>query len=461
MVELLTERLVSFIESNKLKEVMIQWKQIKLNRLNLLSENLIIKSKTDMNIMKQEIMTESIQREERTKNEKEVNELARKLAAEMQGEKPNEKAMRKRFDEMWNSWLDNLNLNFLEHTISVKDQIEKLLAEEYPSELVFMSRTRIDKDHDHEIEHAKLEGSIQSNMIKNEHMSIRKTLDSNIQGRNEITKQDTRFDTVYVHEVLNIIASDFKSHNDHCSNDYKFNLHSTYRALIIDRVVSHITQVFAGLDQRYQSKHSPRGRLEEYKRTVWTLFVNLVEQKTEDMIIAGFIKEALSERVSEQVSELISIMAVEKILLSFSQEKYSLMKAIMIDLANAGNFERYMYFIKEPASFARKWVSDFMYKEIFHIKTDGVHHYGLCARSRTQQIFEMLSRGISKTSQILKVEESLEISKWVETLTDIINESDILPLSKEHFVHVLDRHVSDHLNFKRVILDEMGKVEQS
>lgn len=485
MVELLTERLISFIESNKLKEVMIQWKQVKLNRLNLLSENLLIKSKTDMNIMKQEIITESIQRAERTKYEKEVNELARKLAVEMQGEKPDDKTMRVRFDEMWNSWLDNLNLNFVEHTISVKDQIEKLLAEEYPSELVFMSRTRIDSNHDHEIEHTKLEGSIQSNIVKNEHMSIRKTLDVNIQGEEsmdifkeqavhvtngifqkidirleEITKQDTRFDTVYVHEVFNIIASDFKSHNDHCSNDYHFNLHSTYRALIIDRVVSHMIQVFAELDQRYQSKHSPRGRLEEYKRTVWTLFVNLVEQKTEDMIIAGFIKEALSERATEQVSVLIPIMAVDKVLLSFSQEKYSLMKAIMIDLANAGNFERYISFIKEPASFARKWVSDFMYKEIFHINTDGVHHYGLCARSRTQRIFEMLSRGISETSKTLKVEENLDISQWVETLTGIIQESGVLPLSKEHFVHVVGRNVSDHLNFKRVILDEMGKVEQ-
>lgn len=485
MVEKLTERLVSFIENNKLKEVMIQWKQIKLNRLNLLSENLIIKSKTDMNIMKQEIMADSIQRGERIKYEKEVNELARKLAAEMQGEKPNEEAMRVRFDEMWNNWLDNLNMNFVEHSFSVRDQIEKLLAEEYPSELVFMSRTRIDSDHDHEIKHAKLEGCIQSNMIKNEHMSIRKTLDSNTQGEepmdiykeqavhvtdgilrkidmrlDELTKQDTRFDTVYVHEVLNIIASDFKSHNDHFSNDYKFNLHSTYRALLIDRVVIHITQTFTYLDQRYQSKHSPRGRLEEYKRTVWTLFVNLVEKKTEDMVIAGFIKEAFSEMVTEHVSLMIPMKAVDKVLVSFSQEKYSLMKAIMIDLANDGNFERYMSFIKEPASFARKWVSDFMYEEIFHIKTDGVHHYGVFARSQTQKIFEVLSRGISQTSQILKLEECLDISKWVETLTGILQESDILPLTKEHFVHVLDRHVSDPVNFKRVILDEMGKVEQ-
>jgi hypothetical protein len=49
------------------------------------------------------------------------------------------------------------------------------------------------------------------------------------------------------------------------------------------------------------------GQMEEYRRTAWTLFKNLVESKTGDMVAVGFFKEATMLKVKEHVSDLIRL----------------------------------------------------------------------------------------------------------------------------------------------------------
>jgi hypothetical protein len=60
-------------------------------------------------------------------------------------------------------------------------------------------------------------------------------------------------------------------------NEYKFNLPTTYRAMIMNHVVQYVTVIFTTLNNKYDCKHSARGQMEEYGRTAWTMFKNLVE----------------------------------------------------------------------------------------------------------------------------------------------------------------------------------------
>jgi hypothetical protein len=108
---------------------------------------------------------------------------------------------------------------------------------------------------------------------------------------NELVCQDIRFDISYVNEILNIIYNDVQNHNEHTLNEYTFNLQTTYRAMIMNHVVQYVTVIFTTLNNKYDSKHSPRGQMEEYRRTAWTLFKNLVESKTGDMVAVGYLKK--------------------------------------------------------------------------------------------------------------------------------------------------------------------------
>ncbi|VDI83409.1 Hypothetical predicted protein [Mytilus galloprovincialis] len=474
------ERLVSFIETSNLTEVMNQWKEEKLRRMNLLSENLIVQTKTDLNKIKDEIKAKKIQTEERVKYEKNINELARKLARDLKGVQPSIEAIKQKFDQMWNIWLNELHFSDKKNSSSVADRIEAMLAEEFQSELGFMHSRRDSC----EVRLKYLKGSILCDSIMDGHISVRKMLNTDEQEVEsidvyreqavsvtdnifkeidrkikELSKLDVRFDNLYVREILNIISTRFKNHNNYSSNEYRFNLHSTYRAFIIEHVVRHLVMVFTELDQRYESKHSPRGQMKEYKNTAWTLCTNLVEQNTEDMISIGFFKDAMMKSVTARVSKLIPMDVAEKVLVAFSKEKYTLMKTIMTKLAKDDNFDGYMAFIKDPATFTRNWLTDFLYKYIFHNKADDIHYYGLLAKGRTTKIFETVAMAISETTILLKEMESICSSKWISVFVSKMKIYDILPVTEKNFVHVLDRNISDLSNFMKVLFEEMKKVE--
>ncbi|CAG2222093.1 unnamed protein product [Mytilus edulis] len=354
------ERLVSFIETSNLTDVMNQWKEEKLRRMNLLSENLITSS-------------------------------------------------------------------------SVADRIEAMLAEEFQSELGFMHSRRDSC----EGRLKYLEGSILCDSIRDGHISVRKMLNTD--------EQEVESIDVYREQAVSVTDNIF---------------------IEIDRKIKELSKLdvrfdnlYVQLDQRYESKHSPRGQMMEYKNTAWTLCTNLVEQNTEDMISISFFKDAMMKSVTARVSNLIPMDVADKVLVSFSQEKYTLMKTIMTELAKNDNFDGYMAFIKDPATFTRNWLTDFLYKYIFHNKTDDIHHYGLLAKGRTTKIFETVAMAISETTILLKEMESICSSKWISVFVSKMNIYDILPVTENSFVHVLDRNISDLSNFKKVLFEEMKKVE--
>ena len=65
---------------------------------------------------------------------------------------------------------------------------------------------------------------------------------------------------------------------------------------------------------------------DKWKNIAWTLFKNLVESKTGDMVAVGFFKEATMLKVKEHVSDLIPLDVADTIMRLFSYEKYSAMK---------------------------------------------------------------------------------------------------------------------------------------
>jgi hypothetical protein len=61
-------------------------------------------------------------------------------------------------------------------------------------------------------------------------------------------------------------------------------------------------------------------------------------------------------KVKEHISDLIPLDVADKIMRLFSYEKYSVMKAIMIDLAKNENFEDYKAYINDPVSLKWKYL---------------------------------------------------------------------------------------------------------
>jgi hypothetical protein len=77
------------------------------------------KSRTEINNLKEELRIERIRIHERTRHENEINELARKLARKMKGEKPQDDVMEQEFNSMWVTWLNKIDAKTTDEILSV------------------------------------------------------------------------------------------------------------------------------------------------------------------------------------------------------------------------------------------------------------------------------------------------------------------------------------------------------
>lgn len=99
-VTVLIDELDNFVVSSSLKDVMIQWKQNKHNRLKMLPDKLIDRSKADIMKTYEEIRIEKLKISEQKRHEMELNELAHQLAFEMRGQKPSDDVLKDKFEHM-------------------------------------------------------------------------------------------------------------------------------------------------------------------------------------------------------------------------------------------------------------------------------------------------------------------------------------------------------------------------
>ncbi|XP_063446798.1 interferon-induced very large GTPase 1-like [Mytilus trossulus] len=687
----LINELDTFVESSSLKDVMIQWKQNKHNRLKMLSDELIDRSKADIMKTKEEIRIEKLKVSEQKRHEMEVNELAHQLAIEMRGQKPSNDVLKHKFEQMWKSWITKFETEPTENEISIKDQIDSLQLEKFRSDAAFMEgqsgdrisvmhideyisikdeiaamlsmkfegwipsyvvelsdqesqiyhnlksligtveKNDIQRNHfsikrsfygigwqledivvcrsqiievtnkllekidsrldqlktmevkfrihyadeildiivhhieDHnrhltntykfdlllpymkmiiihvfrylviwfthanvrfnktksietsikhpvgnEIEDTptqkmhlspdvhtntsnrrtvqyqkmkKLEGTITSSQISSNHISIIKKLKDcswgtqndyrrmAVQVTNKIFRkidtrlaeystQDVRFEISYATEILMIISDEIEEHNEHRNNDYPFNLLSTYRAMVVTHVTSYITYFFIRLNDSYVKKHSPKAQMEVYKGTVWCIFMNVFESKTENVIAALFFKDAVTKTTIDHVADLLSIDVQEHVMTSFSHEKYSLMKSIMVDLAQLESFEHYIRFIMDPSEYARFWLTKHMNETIFERNHDKHSTYGNLAKRHIQKLLTQLEECVAKATRQCKQNKEESISKWLHLFIHNTRENNVIPFPNDTFIHVQSQNVPDIQNFTEIIARDLNDVRQ-
>ncbi|XP_063411431.1 interferon-induced very large GTPase 1-like [Mytilus trossulus] len=480
-VKISCNELDSFVERSTLKDVMMQWTESKKNSLILLIKKFVLKAKSDISNIKEEIKIQRLKSMEKTNHEMKINELARNLAVKMQGTIPEREKLEETFNHFWSSWINQLGIKDDIEFVSIADQIEHLLFDKFPSDAAFLmqERSKADLSHDHL---TKLVGSISLHQIKTDHFSRLATFwefgkENSDKCRNQIVdivnqtfrkidsmlleldSQDISFDISYVTEIMNIIVNDIDDHNDHTRNSYRFNFLPPFRAMIVNHVAVYVSFLFTKLNERYNKKHSPKGQMESYKGTAFALFINLVEQKTEDVIAAGFFKEAMIKAVVEHVTELLPIDVQENILVLFGNAKFSLMKDIMVYLANAEKYEEYVDYIHDPTTFAKSWITKLTNDVMFERKGNVETKYAYLAKSRVHKIFSHLLESIQEANENCFQLGQSNVKHWIANFMNHVGESNYLPLSNDILIHVQSRKVSDINNFTEMVLDALKDTE--
>ncbi|XP_052068787.1 interferon-induced very large GTPase 1-like [Mytilus californianus] len=375
-------------------------------------------------------------------------------------------------------WFTNLNVNYRRRHITQSAQNTALGNRQKSGNVVSGSyrKTKPNK------KLVKLEGSINTSDILANHISMIKSYEKKnwntftdirndavavtdkmlkkIDTRlTEYNAQDVRFDISFATEILLLISQEIDKHNKHLENTYKFNLLPPYRVMVVTHVQPFITDFLVYLNDKYNKKHSPKGQMEEYKGTVWTLFQNVVDSKTENVIASNFFRKAICKAVTDHLDGLLPIIVQEHIMMSFAHEKYSLMKTIMIDLAEKEDFYHFAVFINDPSEYTRLWMNQYIINEIFDQGDENCTTYGRLAQSQIKKILKQLSKCFSEASRICRNSEMNDISSWIQSFIEHSRELNTIPFSNEDFVHVQNRHVDDLDNYTEIIIVDLEDIE--
>lgn len=661
-----------YVDSSALKDIMVQWKQSKQNRLRILSEDLIERSKDSIKKTKEEIRIEKLRMNAQKSHEITINHRAQTLATEMRRTKPSEHVLKEGFDKLWKTWITNFKSEISEDCVSIKDEIESLIYEKFCADAAFVKceahddeqntdtaylneyvlikdRTKsvleekyeqkvawtmvkmsnaefkmlkeliqieniikeiyitdchiqikkflylfgkdkktckqqtLDLTYDllckieeyllqikkmnvnfdvkqvkhilelirqhiegqntdnfaltydyekmvtsHIMKYAivwftklnvnhnnrtsssqssyktircetnviggthvnterneplkKLDGSITASNILPNHISMMKSCDMEnwdtfadirvdaVDITNKMLKkmdtrlaeyntQDVRFEISFATEILMLISKDIDEHNHHVEKVFRYNLLPPYRAMIVKHVQPFITDFFVCMNEKYNKKHSPKCQMEEYKGTVWTLFKNVFESKSESVNAATFFREAITKTVIEYIDDHLPILVQEHIMTSFAHEKYKLMKTIMIDLAENDNFTFFSEFIQDPSEYTRGWLKRYINRDIFHRGADNCTTYGKLAKYQIKKSLKEVSVCIDKASNVCTNSGVKDISRWIQAFIQHSRDLNTLPFPNQAFVHVKNRKVEDLASYIDVIRNDLNEME--
>ncbi|VDI04764.1 Hypothetical predicted protein [Mytilus galloprovincialis] len=479
------EELDSFINNNSLKDVMIQWQQNKLNRLEMFCQELTKQAKTDILDMKNELKVQKKQLTDKIKHRIQINQLAEQIAVTMKGSFPNENVIRQEFNKMWNGWISQFDTQAVNHRNSIQNLIEQFIQTRFPSDVAYMTqydKSPILSDNDYR-SMKRLEKHFSIRHIKDEHFSIHSSylgLRDKISQRqckteiveivnviffkidsrlSELKVEDTKFNTSYVSEILNLLCDAYDDHNKHKSNGYYFNLTTAFRACICTHLKRYLVIFFERLDKKYNDKHSPKAVMEEYKETVWKLFTNTVESKTEDVIVVDLFRDTLIKEMFKIILGMMPLDVQSYILTMYPFRKFRLIKDVLTKLAESDDFSSIRLYITEPLAFCTTWIKNITNKTMFETKEDGCTIYAQLAKSRIETLFPKVANAISDANEACKIENCKTFSKWMEYFAQNINKNNI-PISKDAMAHVKSRNVSNLDSFIEILQKQLGDIKR-
>lgn len=483
-----TKEFDSFIEGSCLKDVMIQWQQSKHIKFKCFGEELISQAEIDIRNMKTELKIQTKRLTDKTKHEFEINRQAEQIAVKMKGSCLNEDFIQKAFENMWNGWINQFDTKAIKHASSIKEQIELLIHNRFPADVAYLR----------EVEESpiladipynsmeQLEYHFVSRYIKKEHYSIHSEYCARGEGKgipvvlckvqivevvnrmcreidsglSELQVQDIKFSTAYVSKILNIISDTFDNHNENKDNCFHFNLTAAFRACVCTHIKNYLVVFFEKLDEKYNGKHSPKAVMEDYKGTVWKLFTNTVESKTEDVIAVDIFRDVLIKEIDSNISGMMPIDVQNYILKMYPFRKIRLIKDILTKLADNEDFSDIKSYIQDPLLFSTNWIKDVTNKTMFEDGKDGSTVYANLAKSRIENLFPKIENAISKAKEKCESENCKTISKWIEYFVQHINQNKI-PISNDTLVHVKSRNVSNADSFIEMLKQQLDDIKEN
>lgn len=406
----LEKKLECFFETDEKKDIVIQWKQNKINQLKDLYDRLILNADKRLRLLAKETKFRLSQDDQIADFETKAYYMAKALASEFRGRHPEKSIIEQRFLLAWSSIVADVLTDDTEDTVqTINSEINKILCDKFQDKTSIIEHFQNKLSHKLQIfyQMKTLAGSIVVQDIDfKDHIEIRKNIIQKF--KDIVTQQDTlkrinvfrmqalestnlifqtiddeierfssttnsKFDSTFVRKLYTIIESDISEHNN--KKTYPFKFTKTYESFVIAHTSFYLKKKLSDLNRRYNKRFSLKSKVEQHQVKAWELFRMMVKSASEDSIAVYCFKEVLSTAIIEHIHKQIPTKVADIMLRTFSHSKWKLITDILSDLTKGKSFNDFLRYIQHPQAFAASYLKNRTCEEFFHKKNDQTKYF--------------------------------------------------------------------------------------
>ncbi|XP_041471757.1 interferon-induced very large GTPase 1-like [Lytechinus variegatus] len=480
----------NYFENCDLQEIIIQWQNAKLNQLSIAVEQQLSEGKADLLSVKESRGVEILQTQKWSDHEVHIMGKAVKLADKLKGKEATDTELEHQFDIMWVSIVNELATKTEDKVLQMDTLMGHVLHKIFFAHGSLLKPELRRHPLDKPLEQTSLECSVPLDFVTKEHIRVKKVGmfrkgvnyltgadNPEIQAINETLlltnvilrdistylkglSRQVKFQSYYATEVIQMVNERIDSHNQNKkgSKKCKFKIRPEYVVKLAVYVSRHCVQVFGAMQLSYNKIHGVKAKLQEYKKTAWSLFKNKVKQSTEEVLAGYLLCTQLKGIVQQAVKKALPRKCTEEVLMDFQMTKYFLMVKMMDDLALKGSFKNYKSYFTNTKRFALDWLTKYTDQKMFsRQEITGMSRYAEISRSRIVRIMQCIVKSVSHATAEVEGKKGMKMALWIEQFCQRVSEEIAVPVSTLNLVSV--RSVVDFNNLQRIILDQLNKFQ--
>lgn len=430
----------NFIDTCSLREIMEQWRQSRIIQLNEYVTELINKGKRDIQKYKTQIAAELVRTKKRKVHQTELQEKARALAAQCKEVYLTISILWKNFNQMWKKWIGALEEENIPEDKPIGAEIEEILYERFSSDRplllkeiqlanscykrgLFESMTMLKfsfsschlEAGDISISpNIKMRTRSETMNCKHQAVVIINVIFAKIDCYiSYITCEDIPFEKTFATTVFMILTDAVNDHNRGIDELTDFKFTAVLKVKLAVHIANYIAKVFMELDKRYQEKHSTKAQMEDYKSLVWHQFTDTVKNENDGMKMTSILVSTVGKLVENEIEKCLPTEVVQMIIDECFSTKYSLMLAIMKDLAEKGDFLSFQWYITDAETFSRYWIKKFTSERIFGDSDSQNSKYSRIINKMIDDYTSMIGQCLElSTATTIKRKKQHDISFW-------------------------------------------------
>lgn len=456
------ESLLKFLNSSELNSLMVEWQDIKVQRLNDIA--LEIQRSVQMKIEKAQkhCKAASGQAEVVKQREQRINEMASNLACTLQGKHLTKEYKDEAFQHLWRERIYDIEREVFEESqqtrqLTIKSKLETLLRERFKTQSSLicgeLTKVQLDQCQANPVLVKSLDDVLkQGEFQKATHDKVNMIFKKIEIYLKELLQTDTDFDPVQFSHILHIIKSAFTRQKPETGSRMKQSL----EVVVSVRAAQYAYKKFQDLSETYNAKHSVRGQLMSYKPIARQLFEDILSSKTTYIIAANSLCLTLKEIIRERIERNLQIDIQSKIRMRFGSQKHRLIREVLHDLANRENFSDFFSYISHPDMYVSHWLNELTDDIVFKKNDQRRSYYVLQA---CDYLSEFIKNMKAAAVTVTQHGDYQNIKEWIDLFQKQIKDQNFT-LKKDCFVHATVHNVDNFDDFLCHIREQLCNIEK-